>query len=88
MDPMDPAAQRKAKAKKIGIITGVCAFVLILGGGIALLALGYGAPMGDDAEKRGEALGMGSAMLAFWIGLIAYGLTRLKLYRQALRMKV
>jgi hypothetical protein len=80
---------RKRRAKKIGIITGVVAFVVILGGAFIAMAMGFGAPMGSgDDYKRGQALSMGAAMMSFWIGLITWGVTRLVLRVKANRPKV
>ena len=78
-----PDAIRR-RAKKIGIVTGVVALVVILGGVAAAMAMGYGAPRGGgDDYKRGQALGTGALLLSFWIGLIGWGVARVVLRRKS-----
>ena len=89
MHPTDPLTDRKRRARKIGIITGVAAFVLILGGATVGLSLGYGEPLGGgDDYQRGQALGIGAMMLSFWCGVIAWGGARIVLHIKAQRPNV
>ena len=87
MEPIEALNDRKRLARKIGIITGIAAFIIIFGGASIARSLGYGAPSSGDDYSRGQALGMGSVLLGFWFGLIAYGIARLVFRLNTIRQR-
>ena len=88
MESNDSQEAGNGLAKKVGIIAGVVALVVILGGGMIAMSMGLGVPLvSGDAEKRGEALGFGAVMMSFWIGLMAWGIARLAVRARARRAK-
>ena len=77
MDTNDTVSSRRSRAGKAGVITAAVAFCLILGGTVAAIYLGFGAPPDQNMERRIGLLLRGSLIMSFWIGLIAYGVARL-----------